>query len=57
MECGAPYLEAQALTALADAIAHQGDQPGAALTRHRAEEIYRTVGLSGENHFVHRPDF
>jgi DNA-binding SARP family transcriptional activator/tetratricopeptide (TPR) repeat protein len=54
--CGADYLEAQALTALAAASADRGDTDAATAARQRAEQLYLAAGLSDEDRSHHRPD-
>jgi len=54
--CGAAYLEAPALAALAGALAGRGDAEAASAAWDRIEDLYNAAGLPDEDRIHRRPD-
>jgi DNA-binding SARP family transcriptional activator len=54
--CGAPYYEARALVALAQALASQAEAEAAAEARLRLENLFTAVDLPHEDRYIHRLD-
>jgi DNA-binding SARP family transcriptional activator/tetratricopeptide (TPR) repeat protein len=54
--CGAPYYEARALAAQAQALASRGEPAAAAEARLRLENLFTAAGLPEEDRHIHRLD-